>query len=526
MKPPPHHAKQPWQRLPTHGVFADVRLPDMNRRRSRGSKVAPSTQNDSRSDVGAFSSPAPQDDDANSHTPESPSCPRENFTRGAVFLSASHFRSQEDSPPPRILRGHRNHLKPSSQHARSSSNVAETPSPIFHTSGASSCRDEDTTPPYPGGRHIYRTPDLRGNASLSSQTARTTSAGFRCQEDKDIPDATIRCNDKLGPPHRVTAKRRELVPEPRFGTATPWSLSPLEKALPESPVTRPPVKQWPYSLSTKGPAKVAGLVDANCHLELIFSKAGHHGTYAQFRLEHRDTYPECYEGCVTSFCRPATFKQHFVWNSLLDEAGVWGAFGCHPHMVREYNRQVEESLLHALNHPSVVALGEVGLDYSKRGCDHELQQKVFRKQIGLALSRKLPLVIHSRDSTPDTISIMRELLPPDYPIHRHCFTGDWGEAQEWLQAFPNLCLGLTPLVTFRSVSDQPITEAARNIPLDRLLLETASPHFLPSKEARRLKCSHPGMAIHVATCLSSLKNVAVEEILTVTRENVRRIYGI
>lgn len=90
-------------------------------------------------------------------------------------------------------------------------------------------------------------------------------------------------------------------------------------------------------------------------------------------------------------------------------------------------------------------------------------------------------MIHSRDSTADTISIMRELLPPDYPIHRHCFTGDWGEAQEWLQAFPNLCLGLTPLVTFRSVSDQPITEAARKIPLDRLLLETGSPHFLPSK---------------------------------------------
>lgn len=506
----------------------------MNRRRSRGSKVVSSIQNDSRSDVGAFSSPAPQDNNANSHTPESLSCPRENLTQNKMFLSASHFRSQEDSPPPRMLSGHRNHFKPSSQHARSSSNVAETPSPIFRTSEMSSCREKETTPPLPQNRHIFCTPDFRGNASSSSQTARTASAGVHCQEDKDTPNATIRCNDKLSPPHRVTAKPtlrvvpqcRERVPAPRFDTATPWSLSPLEKALPESPVTRPPVKQWPYSLSNKGPAKVAGLVDANCHLELIFSKAGHHGTYAQFRIDHRDTFPECYEGCVTSFCRPAAFRQHSMWNGLLDEAGVWGAFGCHPHMVREYNRQVEESLLHALNHPSVVALGEVGLDYSKKGCDHELQQKVFRKQIGLALSRKLPLVIHSRDSTPDTISIMREMLPEDYPIHRHCFTGDWREAQEWLQAFPNLYLGLTPLVTFKSVSDQPITEAARNIPLDRLLLETGSPHFLPSKEARRLKYSHPGMVIHVATCLSRLRNVAVEEILAVTRENVRRIYGI
>lgn len=412
------------------------------------------------------------------------------------------FRSAA-SHGPWMPRHHQDHRNPSSQHAALSSSMAQTPSPGFRLSETWGCQQNG--PPLSQRQHIFR---KRGN--VSSGTARATSNDFRCRGGND-----------------VRTQHGEDTWAEHSNTTAPWTLSPMEKALPETPVASPRSrKQWPYSLATEGPAKVAGLVDAHCHLELLFGKAGHDGTYARFRLQHQDTFPDCYEGCVTSFSRPAAFKQCSMWNKLLDEAGVWGAFGCHPQMAREYNRQVEESLLHALNHPSVVALGEVGLDYSKRGCDPELQQKVFRTQIGLALSRKLPLIIHSRDSTRDTISIMREMLPPDYPIHRHCFTGSWGEAQEWLQAFPNLCLGLTPLVTFKSVGDQPITEAARNIPLDRLLLETDSPYFLPGKETRRLKQSHPGMVIHVATHLSRLRNVAVEEILAATRENVRRIYGI
>ncbi|XP_077543744.1 uncharacterized protein LOC144155911 [Haemaphysalis longicornis] len=71
------------------------------------------------------------------------------------------------------------------------------------------------------------------------------------------------------------------------------------------------------------------------------------------------------------------------------------------------------------------------------------------------------------------------LVPRDYPIHRHCFTGGWRETQQWLDAFPNLCLGLAPLVAFEHVSGDPLIEAARNIPLTRLLLGTDSPYFLP-----------------------------------------------
>lgn len=249
------------------------------------------------------------------------------------------------------------------------------------------------------------------------------------------------------------------------------------------------------------------------------------GTYAKFRLEHKDTFPDCYEGCVANFCNPATFKLRRKWGDLLSEDGVWGAFGCHPHMAREYNNAIEEQLVQALNHPSVVALGEIGLDYShKNQCDHDVQQQVFRRQLYLALSRKLPLVIHSRDSTPDTIRILKELVPRNHQIHRHCFTGNWQEAQVWLDAFPNLCLGLTPLVC--SGHTNALAEVARKIPLERLLIETDSPYFLPKQESRNLQVSHPGMAIHVAVRVSSLRNIPVEAVLAAVRDNTKRIYSI
>lgn len=455
----------------------------------------------------------------------------------------------QDRLPPEMTWRHQNHWKPPSR----PSEVELTMSPISRTFGTG-CRQEDATPPLPQRRHSsyvpasHRiagspdtatsagsncqegserrhsswTPSSQGIAKLSETAA--SSAASWCQEvgsGDNAPDTVVGFDNSLGPlPPRIMTQRRQSPWAPRSSAL-------VEIALTASYVATPPAKHWPYSLSNEDLAQGAGLLDTHCHLDFIFSKVGHRGTFAKFRLEHRDTFPDCYEGCIANFCNPASFKQYSVRNDLLDEDGVWGAYGCHPHMAHEYDDEVDENLIRALEHPSVVALGEIGLDYSyKNMCEHETQQKVFRRQLKLALDRKLPLVIHSRDATADTIRIMQEVVPEHYPIHRHCFTGGWGEAQEWLEAFPNLCLGLTPLVAFDRVGSEPITEAARNIPLGRLLIETDSPYFLPKWEQGRLKQSHPGMAIHVATRLAHLRKIPVERILAVTRENARRVYGI
>ncbi|XP_077486560.1 3'-5' RNA nuclease TATDN2-like [Amblyomma americanum] len=329
-------------------------------------------------------------------------------------------------------------------------------------------------------------------------------------------------------PAEVSFQRRQLTRSSSSSAEVPCDLLRREAAVVSTEaaqettpkVTSKPVKQWPYKL----PSQV-GLVDTHCHLDFLFHKVGHRGSYAEFRTKHFETFPDCYNGCVANFCNPSTFKQRHMWEKILAEEGVWGAFGCHPHMAHQYTEEVEEHLIKALEHSKVVALGEIGLDYShKNNCEHEMQKRVFTRQLRLALNGHLPLIIHSRDSTGDTLQILKKMVPTDYPIHRHCFTGGWQEAQQWLSEFPNLFLGLTPLVGFSNAGV--IVEAARKVPLDRLLTETDAPYFLPQSESGRLKASHPGMAIHVATRLASLRAIEAEDVLSAVRANTHRVYKI
>ncbi|KAH6941035.1 hypothetical protein HPB50_012700 [Hyalomma asiaticum] len=294
------------------------------------------------------------------------------------------------------------------------------------------------------------------------------------------------------------------------------------------PADRPlGVNEWPYATTSE-----SALIDSHCHLDFVFTKNAHTRSFTHFRLAHRDTFPYCYGGCVANFCEPETFEQRRLWRSVLSDNAVWGAFGCHPRRARDYNDDVERHLVRSLNDPSVVALGEIGLDYSissGNGAEPDrefkkTQEAVFRRQLALARRRCLPLVIHSRDATADTIRVLKEMVPADYPIHRHCFTRDWDEAKCWLDTFPRLCLGITPLVGFPGV--EPLVEAAGRIPLDRLLLETDAPFFLPKRESKRLVCSHPGMIIHVATKMSAIRQIPLDDVISAVRENTRRVYGI
>ncbi|KAL1438668.1 hypothetical protein MTO96_047860 [Rhipicephalus appendiculatus] len=268
-------------------------------------------------------------------------------------------------------------------------------------------------------------------------------------------------------------------------------------------------KEGAYSVSSS-----VGLVDTHCHLDFLFRKTRHRGSFEKFRENHQDTFPPQLRGVRGRVLRPGYLQEGIGTSggAFFPRTEFGGAFGCHPHMARLYDEDIEEAMVNALEHPRVVALGEIGLDYSSNNkCDHPVQQRVLRRQLTLARRGKMPLVIHSRDASMDTLRILKEEMPADWSIHRHCYTGDWAEAKEWMDTFPNLCIGLTPLVGFRNAG--PVAEVARRIPLDRLLLETDAPYFLPKSESGRLSQSHPGMAIHVATQLSTMRGIPLEDIL-------------
>ncbi|KAH7978161.1 hypothetical protein HPB49_004698 [Dermacentor silvarum] len=172
-----------------------------------------------------------------------------------------------------------------------------------------------------------------------------------CYQEEDTAEVVLRPKPASHTPQATALTRgqrwrRRLSRWAPSSTVTRSS----EMALTTSPIVPLLSKQIPYSL----PAKV-GLVDSQCYLDFIFSRVGYSGTYAKFRFNHRDTFPDCYEGCVANFCNRSTFRQRMVFGVPLDAILT---------TANEYNMDIEEDLVHALDRPSVVSLGEIGLDYS------------------------------------------------------------------------------------------------------------------------------------------------------------------
>lgn len=116
-----------------------------------------------------------------------------------------------------------------------------------------------------------------------------------------------------------------------------------------------------------------GFIDTHCHLDMLYSKIAFRGTFSKFRRTYDSTFPEEFQGCIADFCDPRTLN-NFLWEDLLKEDMVWGAFGCHPHFARYYTDSHEGNILRALRHPKAIAFGEIGLDYSYK-CNTEVPEQ-------------------------------------------------------------------------------------------------------------------------------------------------------
>eukprot|EP00439_Symbiodinium_sp_Y106_P014639 s645_g2.t1 len=287
-------------------------------------------------------------------------------------------------------------------------------------------------------------------------------------------------------------------------------------------------------------------IDTHCHLDLILprlSKQSHSdaarakakGQEPPRRMnadfeEWRQTLdgPEKdFEACVNIGCSASSLD---VARSFLKHEKVYGAFGIHPLNAEQYTEEVEEKIVDLMSLDKVVAWGECGLDYfdkQTRGQkqdmrERELQRKVFTRQIDLAVSMNKPLVVHTRFAEEDTLELLDKHLPEDHPVHVHCFTSSLGLATSLLERFPALRIGFTGVITFKNAPE--VQEVVRNVPLDRILLETDGPYMAP--EPFRGRIAHPGHVSYVADAVARLKSVPREEVLRVCRQNTRSTYGI
>lgn len=199
---------------------------------------------------------------------------------------------------------------------------------------------------------------------------------------------------------------------------------------------------------------------------------------------------------------------------------IYLTLGWHPTEAGSYDDQVEDYLREILAHPKVVALGEIGLDYHWMTASKEVQEKVFRRQIRLAKELDLPVVIHTRDALDDTYAILADEGLPARGGIMHSYSGSLEMAEKFMKL--GMWISFSGVVTFKKALD--IQEAAANLPLDRILLETDAPFLAPVPY--RGKENRTAYTRYVAEKVADLRGISLEELVAATSANAWQVFGL
>lgn len=206
---------------------------------------------------------------------------------------------------------------------------------------------------------------------------------------------------------------------------------------------------------------------------------------------------------------------------------VWASVGLHPQDAGEISSIDEalEELRRLAENDKVVAIGEIGLDYSQIQNEKEKiknQKEVFVKQLELAKELNLSVIIHIRDAWDDFLEIIQNKKYKRQKGVIHCFTGDEKIAKKILDL--GFYLGFTGFVTFEQSKFDHIREAVKVTPLDRLLVETDAPFLAP--EPYRGRTNEPAYVLEVAKKVAELKGLTFEEVAKSTTKNAEKLFGI
>lgn len=203
------------------------------------------------------------------------------------------------------------------------------------------------------------------------------------------------------------------------------------------------------------------------------------------------------------------------------EKNIYAAVGVHPHDAKNFTEADASQLTQWLKEePKVVALGEIGLDYYYDLSPREVQKEVFSRQLDLAYVLDVPVCLHIRDAHGDTIDMMRARNGRLPHCVVHCSSASWESTKVYLNL--GCMISFAGPVTFkRSVHLQ---EAAKHIPLDRLMIETDSPYLAP--EPVRGRRNEPLNVAHICRFIADLRGMDAQELCDATRENGKRFYRI
>ena len=198
--------------------------------------------------------------------------------------------------------------------------------------------------------------------------------------------------------------------------------------------------------------------------------------------------------------------------------GVFATVGVHPHDAVEHSEVDLEELRDLAADPCCVTVGEIGLDYHYDHSPRDVQRYWFRRQMELGREFSLPVVIHTREAEADTEAILREF--PDVTGVLHCYSSGIELARAGLEL--GYYLSFSGIVTFKNAEQ--VREVARMAPLERILVETDSPYLAPVP--LRGKTNEPAYVTFVARCMAEIKGISEAEMVTITADNTRRLFGL
>ncbi|UJR26729.1 hypothetical protein I4U23_008044 [Adineta vaga] len=271
------------------------------------------------------------------------------------------------------------------------------------------------------------------------------------------------------------------------------------------------------------------IVDTHCHFDLIFDRLHikHHDLKKYFE-DYNEYYPAglSFELAIQVFWRPQHLTEN-NWNNryskYLDDDRVYGSCGIHPHWSSAWKETSAEDIERCLQHPKIVAIGEIGLDFGpKNTCKRHEQFRAFEAQLKLAAKWLKPIVIHSRDAYQETFDLMKKYLESDHKIHLHCFVGTMDDVELFTSYFKEMKFGFTPIITRTTF----LHTVIQQLDLTQILSETDSPYFMPDELSAYTRCSHPGMVYSVVETVAQLRYLPVNNVADQLRENARQIYGV
>jgi len=252
------------------------------------------------------------------------------------------------------------------------------------------------------------------------------------------------------------------------------------------------------------------LVDSHCHIPMLGKEMDVNQVIANAKalgVEHMlcvsvdlESYPE-----ILSLA-----EQH---------ERIYASVGVHPNTTMQ-EEVSQEKLIELASNDHVIAIGETGLDYFRSEGDLEWQRDRFRTHIRAAKSVNKPLIIHTRDVGEDITRILKEEGADEVGGVMHCFVEDWETAQKAMEM--NFYISFSGIVTFKNAKE--VQEVAKQVPLERMLVETDSPYLTPVPY--RGKPNQPGYTRYVAEFIAELKGVSFEQVAEQTTANFFELFNI